>query len=160
MFSNGPHYCLKVYLYRSYRESAQLIKGKSIMRKFVFATVLILANGIATANASSLTVSFKWGKTPACSGGQPGIVNSPAFKVGHVPKGTKSLRFRMTDLDAPSYPHGGGTVAYHGKSRVSAGAFRYTGPCPPFPHTYNWSVEALSAKGKTLARGNVRRGFP
>lgn len=135
-------------------------KGKNNMRRIILATALIFANGIVAANASSLTVSFKWGKTPICNTGQPSIVASPAFKVGHVPKGTKSLRFRMVDLDVPSYPHGGGKVAYHGKSRIAAGSFRYTGPCPPFPHTYNWSVDALNAGGKTLSRGNARRKFP
>ncbi len=130
------------------------------MYKTIIITALILANGIITANASSLTVSFKWGKTPACSSGDPSIVNSPAFKVGHVPKGTRSLRFRMTDLDVPSYPHGGGTVAYHRKSKIPAGSFRYTGPCPPFPHTYYWGVEALNADNKVLAKGGARRVFP
>lgn len=130
------------------------------MRRVVFAALLISIYGFTSVDAASLTVSFKWGKTPKCSGGYPSTVNSPAFKVGRVPKGTKTLRFRMTDQDAPSYNHGGGTVTYRKKSRIPAGSFRYLGPCPPFPHTYIWSVDALDASGKTLARGAARRGFP
>ena len=130
------------------------------MGKIILTTTLMILFGIAAADAANLSVSFKWGKTPACSSGYPSIVNSPAFKVRHVPKGTKMLRFRITDLDVPSYPHGGGTVKYRRKSRIPAGSFRYTGPCPPVPHTYYWSVEALGSGGKVLAKGGARRGFP
>ena len=130
------------------------------MHKIILTSALILIFGVGSASAATLSVSFKWGKTPACSSGYPSTVKSPAFKVSRVPKGTKMLRFRMTDLDVPSYPHGGGTVKYHRKSKIPAGAFRYTGPCPPVPHTYYWSVEALGASGKVLAKGGARRGFP
>jgi phosphatidylethanolamine-binding protein (PEBP) family uncharacterized protein len=131
------------------------------MRKTAIASLVMLAGAMATADAASLSVSFGWGNTPACGSGNPSVVASPAFKVGGVPKGTKSLRFLMTDLDARGYHHGGGTAPYSGKSSVPAGAFRYKGPCPPGgAHTYQWSVEAMDAGGKVLATGSARKRFP
>ena len=131
------------------------------MNRIVLAALILLASAVVAAEAASLSVSFTWGKTPACSSGNPSTIGSPAFKVGGVPKGTKTLRFLMTDLDARSYYHGGGSVAYSGKSSIPAGAFRYKGPCPPNGrHTYNWSVDALDGGGKVLASGSARRRFP
>jgi hypothetical protein len=39
----------------------------------------------------------------------------------------------MTDLNVPSFHHGGGTVAYSGQAAVPCGAFSsgFTGPSPP-----------------------------
>lgn len=131
------------------------------MRKMVFTSLIVLAAGISGAEAATVSLSFSWGKTPPCGTGSPSVVASPAFKVGGVPKGTKTLRFLMTDLDARGYHHGGGSAPYAGKSSVPAGAFRYKGPCPPSgAHTYQWSVEALDAGGRVLATGSARRRFP
>lgn len=131
------------------------------MRKTILASLVLFVGAFSTAEAASVSLSFTWGKTPSCTTGNPSVIPSPAFRVGGVPKGTKSLRFLMTDLDARGYYHGGGTAPYAGKASVPAGAFRYKGPCPPNgSHTYRWSVEALDAGGKLLATGSASRKFP
>jgi phosphatidylethanolamine-binding protein (PEBP) family uncharacterized protein len=105
--------------------------------------------------ASAMGLNFSWSGTTACSG------RSPAFTVSSVPKGTSKLRFNMVDLDVPNYPHGGGTVAYTGGGSIPAGAFGYTGPCPPSGrHNYRWTVQALDDSGKTLATATATKPFP
>jgi len=42
-----------------------------------------------------------------------------------VPQGTARLQFAMTDLNVPSFHHGGGTVAYSGHTAV------YPAPASP-----------------------------
>jgi len=67
----------------------------------------------------------------------------------------------MTDLDVPSFTHGGGTVKYTGSGSIPAGAFSYTGPCPPSPHDYEFEVTAINAAGDTvLGRGKAVKSFP
>jgi phosphatidylethanolamine-binding protein (PEBP) family uncharacterized protein len=66
----------------------------------------------------------------------------------------------MTDLDVPDYPHGGGTVAYTGSGGLPYGAFRYRGPCPPSPHVYRMTAEALDGSGKVLATATAKKRFP
>ena len=105
--------------------------------------------------ASAMSLSFSWGPTKKCFDSK-----SPPMRVKGVPKGTKKLRFRMVDLNAPNYPHGGGTVRWRGKSSIPYGAFRYKGPCPPNPHTYRFTVEALDGKNKVLAKARAKRRFP
>jgi hypothetical protein len=52
------------------------------------------------------------------------------------------LRFTMTDLDAPNFVHGGGSVVYDGQRLIPRGAFSYRGPCPPGgQHRYRWTVD-------------------
>ncbi len=106
----------------------------------------------ASAPAHALEASFRW-----CSG-------SPEFKLQGVPKGTAKLTFRMLDLNAPGFRHGGGEVAYTGKNVVPCGALRgnnYRGPSPPSgAHTYRWTITAIDASGKVLAETKVERQFP
>ncbi|HRJ69699.1 MAG TPA: phospholipid-binding protein [Beijerinckiaceae bacterium] len=118
------------------------------MKPILAATGLILA---ATGGAQALSLKASWGSAAGCGG------QSPAFVLGAVPKGTAKLDFKMVDLDLPSYPHGGGSVAFAGKSSFAAGevfgAFSsYRGPCPPpgQTHRYEWSVQAIDAAGKVL----------
>ena len=124
-------------------------------RTAALAAALILP---AAANAATLGVRFTWAGTAACS------ATPPAFTIADIPKDTKVLAFRLTDLDAPHYPHGGGEVAYSGSGDISAGAFdgAYTGPCPPSgaTHTYVWTVRALDATRKVLAQGKATGRFP
>ena len=102
-----------------------------------------------------LDVGFSWAGTTACSS------KPPAFVVKGVPEGTTRLRFRMTDLDVPTYNHGGGTVSYSGGSEIPAGAFSYTGPCPPVgSHDYRFTVQALNADGAVIGEGSATRSFP
>jgi phosphatidylethanolamine-binding protein (PEBP) family uncharacterized protein len=116
----------------------------------------VLASVIAGTSANALTVAVDWTGTAKCFDTQ-----SPVFKLKGVPKSAKQLRFAMMDLNAPNYPHGGGTVSYSGQAQLSKGAFRYTGPCPPDGvHQYHWTVEALDASGQTIDSGKVTAPFP
>ena len=107
-------------------------------------------------NLAKLDVDFSWVGTSACSS------KSPAFSIENVPAETATLKFLMTDLDKRTFNHGGGTVAYSGGSAVPAGAFSYTGPCPPSgSHTYQWDVQALNAAGDMiLGKGTATAPFP
>lgn len=104
--------------------------------------------------AVAFSISVSWRGTAKCFDSQ-----SPIIRLSRVPKSTKSIRFHMTDLDAPSYPHGGGTVAYHGQRRLAKGAFSYKGPCPPAPHRYRWTAQALDASGKVVGRAQTTLRF-
>jgi phosphatidylethanolamine-binding protein (PEBP) family uncharacterized protein len=96
----------------------------------------------------AFSASFAW-----CSG-------SPSFTLTDVPPGTARLQFAMTDLNVPSFHHGGGTVAYSGQTAVPCGAFSsgFTGPSPPpgQVHTYQFSIKALGPKAQCSQR--PRRG--
>lgn len=125
------------------------------MRKFAFtALAFAMMVGLPTA-ASAMGLSFAWGPTKKCFDPK-----SPPMTISAAPSGTKNLRIHMTDLEAPDYPHGGGTVAYAGNGKLLYGAFRYRGPCPPSPHTYRMTVEALDGAGKVLATATAKRRFP
>jgi phosphatidylethanolamine-binding protein (PEBP) family uncharacterized protein len=118
-----------------------------------------LALGLACSSPSlaqdpRFGVDFSWEGAAACFDPK-----SPPFTLSGVPAGTKRLRFVMKDLDAPSYPHGGGTAAFSGQTQVGRGAFSYQGPCPPSgQHTYQWTVVAEDDIGKTTA--TVAKKFP
>jgi hypothetical protein len=106
-------------------------------------------------NVANLGVDFSWADTKACSG------KPPAFKITGVPKGTKTLKFWMTDLDVPGYTHGGGDVAFKGSGTIPAGAFGYVGPCPPSgSHRYEFAVKAVGADGTVLGEGKNTKDFP
>ena len=105
--------------------------------------------------ASAMSLTFEWGPTGQCFDKK-----SPPVKLSDVPAKTMMLRFKLVDLDAPDYPHGGDTIPYAGNDSLPYGAFNYTGPCPPSPHTYRLSVEALDAGGKVLAKAEAKRRFP
>lgn len=107
----------------------------------------------ATGAASAFSASFKW-----CPSG------SPSFSLGGVPKGTTKIRFDMVDLNVPTYRHGGGTVDYKGQKSVPCGSFGwgYNGPSPPpgQVHTYEFTIKATGADGKTLGTAKARRKYP
>ena len=111
-----------------------------------------LALVLTMSGAFAFSASFAW-----CSG-------SPSFALADVPPGTTKLQFAMTDLNVPSFPHGGGTVAYSGQAAVPCGAFSagFTGPSPPpgQVHTYQFSIKALGPNGAVLATTTTRRKFP
>lgn len=81
-----------------------------------------------------------------------------------MPQDTAKLRFAMTDLNVPSFHHGGGTVAYSGQTAVPCGAFSsgFTGPSPPpgQVHTYQFSIKALGPNGAVLATTTTGAKFP
>src|SRR5262249_24337918 len=76
--------------------------------------------------------------------------------LGGVPADTTRLNFMMTDLNMPTFHHGGSTVAYTGDV-VSRGAGNYTGPLPPHgeSHNYSWTVEAPHAAAKIFGNGTA-----
>lgn len=96
-----------------------------------------------------LEVSFRWTEANICT------AFSPRIEVVGVPPGTAYLRVKLTDLNVPAYPHGGGTVPYRGSSIIPAGALnRYRGPCPPEGrHDYRLTVEALDPESRVIGRG-------
>jgi len=126
----------------------------------MFSRVLIAAAGLVIGTwpsaAAAMAVKFSWTGYPACS------TASPAFTIEDVPAGTKRLDFKMVDRDVPTYPHGGGSVAYDGGREIRAGAFSYQGPCPPAGqrHGYEWTVRALDENGKAIASATASATFP
>jgi phosphatidylethanolamine-binding protein (PEBP) family uncharacterized protein len=121
----------------------------------ISAAIVILGCQAFAGSASAMSLSFSWKGTPACSS------SPPAFRVGSVPKGTKSLDFELKDFDAPNFRHGGGTVDYAGKPSIPAGAFSYTGPCPPSgAHHYQWTVTALDEAKGELGSATATGTFP
>jgi len=111
-----------------------------------------LALFLTTSGALAFSATFAW-----CSG-------SPSFALTDVPQGTAKLQFAMTDLNVPSFRHGGGTLTYSGQTAVPCGAFSsgFTGPSPPpgQVHTYQFSIKALGPNGAVLAMTTTRRKFP
>ena len=114
--------------------------------------VAVLTLSLSVSGAFAFSASFTW-----CSG-------SPRFTLSDVPSGTAKLDLRMTDLNKPSFHHGGGTVDYRGQGEVPCGAFAkgFVGPSPPpgEVHTYEFTVRVLGANGAPLATTNARRKYP
>ncbi|MCP3956158.1 MAG: phospholipid-binding protein [Desulfobacterales bacterium] len=108
-------------------------------------------------NAVDLKVKFSWNKKSKCSN------ISPKIYVSNIPKGTKSLKVRLDDFNAPSWNHGGGTVPYKGSGVIKAGALTngYNGPCPPSgSHSYQFKVHAIDKDGVIIGIGKAVRKFP
>ncbi len=125
------------------------------MKKMPAVALTALVSVAMASPVFAMSMSFKWGPTKKCFDRK-----SPPITVKGVPNGTKKLKFKMVDLNATSYPHGGGTVKWKGNGKLPYGAFKYKGPCPPSPHTYEISVKALGSGNKVLATAKARRRFP
>ncbi len=114
---------------------------------------LALAEIFGASSAFAFSASFAW-----CPDA------SPNFQLNDVPAGTVNLQFAMTDLDKPSFHHGGGTVGYRGQPEVPCGAFAsgFVGPAPPpgEVHTYEFVIKALAQNGTVLATTTARKNFP
>jgi len=125
------------------------------MRKFPFVAAAIFALLLTAAPASAFTLDYSWSGISACQ------KVSPAFTLSGVPGGTKRLRFAMTDLDMPSFNHGGSVIYYEGDT-VAQGAISYTGPCPPEGqhHRYTWAVDAIDTSNVVLGRATATQTFP
>ena len=113
------------------------------------AAAVLFAMG--TAHAAAFSMSFQW-----CGSG------SPAFSLRDVPRGTTTLQFHMVDLQVPSFPHGGGTVAYKGQATVACGALtNYTPPSPlSGSHSYQITVTAFGPGNAKLGSTTFTRKFP
>jgi len=129
-------------------------KERPMQKFFLAACCFAVTVGLSSA-AFAMGLNFDWGPTRKCFDPK-----SPPMTISDVPAGTRKLRIGMKDLDAPDYPHGGGTVAYSGNGKLSYGAFRYRGPCPPSQHTYRMTAEALDGAGKVLATATTKKRFP
>jgi phosphatidylethanolamine-binding protein (PEBP) family uncharacterized protein len=118
--------------------------------------IAIAALGVLPSDAMAMSVKFSWAGYRACG------TRSPAFSLSDVPAETARLAFKMVDRNVPTYPHGGGTIAYGGKDEIPVGAFSYKGPCPPSGqhHTYEWTVQALDRGGKTIGAATAAEEFP
>jgi phosphatidylethanolamine-binding protein (PEBP) family uncharacterized protein len=114
---------------------------------------------VAVVAQGSFAVVPTWEGITACTG-QPVSSPSPAFSVSGAPEGTAELEFRMVDLDAPRFNHGGGKVRYAGQPRIAPGAFQFIGPCPPQTHRYEWTVTARDAAGKALRVTRATKSYP
>ena len=134
------------------RRSSVLARRLHLLRGAAAAAIVALALGASASSAMAFAVSFAW-----CDG-------SPNFQLTDVPPGTVNLQFAMTDLDKPSFHHGGGTVGYRGQPEVPCGAFAsgFVGPAPPPGeiHTYEFVIKALAPDGHVLGTTTVRRKFP
>lgn len=123
-----------------------------LIRNAAAAVIAAQALAASARGAFAFSVSFAW-----CDG-------SPNFQLADVPSGTVKLQFAMTDLDKPSFHHGGGTVGYRGQPDVPCGAFAsgFVGPAPPPGeiHTYEFVIKALAPDGHVLATTTARRKFP
>jgi len=126
--------------------------NKRLSHRITLVGIPSLAVLLSATGAFAFSASFAW-----CSG-------SPSFALTDVPQGTARLQFAMTDLNVPSFHHGGGTVAYSGQGAVPCGAFSsgFTGPSPPRGevHTYEFTIHALGPTGAVLATATARRKFP
>lgn len=123
-------------------------------KALVFVGLALSACTSVPDDAAPLSVSFAFSAANRCS------AVSPAISVGGAPAGTASYKVSMTDLDVPTYNHGGGTVAASGGS-ISAGALKsFRGPCPPSgQHTYKITVLAIDGGGKVVGAGSASRKF-
>jgi len=133
------------------------------IRQYVGSTSLMLAvlglSSIAAFAQGTFAVVPTWDGIAVCSG-KPISSPSPGFSVSGVPAGTTELEFRMTDLDAPRFAHGGGKVGFTGQQAIAPGAFTFIGPCPPQKHRYEWTVTARDAAGKSLGVVRAVKTYP
>lgn len=130
------------------------------MRALAVVTAIV-AMMAGSANADSFTIQFDWGGLKSCNSGNPRVVPNPRFSVSGLPEGTAAVEFKLKDLDAPSYSHGGGKVKMSANGQVPSGAFKYKSPCPPNTvHTYEWTATAKDAKGKKLGVAKAARKYP
>lgn len=128
------------------------------MRLYAILTAGLLP--VAALAQETMQLSFIWGDIPLCTTGRPNVVPNPAFELTGVPDGTEQVAFRLTDLDAPNYNHGGGNATVSGDGTVAPGALTYKSPCPPGGvHTYEWVAEATGG-GEVLAIARAARPYP
>jgi hypothetical protein len=121
------------------------------------AAALVLS---ATAGLAEFRIAFEWGDIPLCTTGRPNVVPSPAFSITDLPAGTTSVQFKLKDLDAPRYNHGGKTLGISQSGVLPVGVFTYKSPCPPSGvHTYEWTATAKKGS-QVLGVAKARRTYP
>jgi hypothetical protein len=128
-----------------------------IWRRRAGAACALAAFALAGAPAHAdvpMSLTFSWQHYGSCE------IESPAFRLAHVPPGTNKLAFNMVAENLREFPPDGATIPYAGHGGIPAGAFKYVGPCTDRPHAYRWTVKALAADGKVLAVASAARLFP
>ena len=130
------------------------------MKKIILSLIIVVFSSVNAFAEFSFT--FDWGDIKECTTGYPNKVENPIFNLTNVPEGTKELRFKMKDKDAPGYNHGGGKIKnYNGESTIQPGAFKYKSPCPPSgSHTYEWTITAIGDKKKKLGKAKASKKYP
>lgn len=106
----------------------------------------------APPSVSGFVIDYHWQRENLCERGR-----SPQIVLQGVPEGTVKFKIRLKDLNMPSYNHGGGKIENDGTQIIQAGAIKnYRGPCPPMglTHRYCFTIQALDAAGKTLAKAD------
>ena len=73
--------------------------------KSIFIFGSILATPLSCL-AEEFSISFEWGDIKKCTTGYPNKVSNPIFTLNNVPEGTKFLKFKMKDKNAPGFNHG------------------------------------------------------
>ena len=133
------------------------------MFRFIF-TFCLLIGTCNISQAGDFKIEFSWEGLKLCNTGSPFIVSNPIFKVSGLPKGTEGIEFRLQDLYAPSFNHGGGWIEISKDGKVASNSFKYKSPCPPSgKHRYKWTAKAKDKKGrsgKTLATATAIRFYP
>ena len=124
-------------------------------------SIVLVAGFSQSVIAGDFSFTFEWGKIPLCDSGYPGDVPNPIFSLSNVPAGTKKINMFMSDLDAPNYDHGGGTIEYKGQNVIQPGAFKYTSPCPPSgTRTYEWVAWVKDANDDTIGKATAKKDYP
>jgi phosphatidylethanolamine-binding protein (PEBP) family uncharacterized protein len=133
-----------------------------LKKSFLIFSVIIFFT--VPAASAEFALSFEWGDIPLCTTGNPNIVPNPKFVLSNIPEGTKFIQFKLTDLDVPSYNHGGGIVEYTGNNTIEPGAFEYKSPCPPGgSHRYRWTATAKKKNGffsGSLGKAEMTKNYP
>jgi hypothetical protein len=118
------------------------------MAKKISLIISVLFFLVSPVLADEFAISFEWGDIPLCTNGAPNTVPNPKFILSNVPENTKFISFALTDLNSPTYNHGGGVVEYTGNNVIEPGAFKYQSPCPPNgSHRYEWTAKSKESNG-------------
>ncbi len=112
----------------------------------------------SAASAEDFAIAFAWDGIERCTKVPPEIA------LSNVPDGTARFEVKLVDLDFKPFNHGGGTAPNSGDGTIAEAdyeTFTYKGPCPPgTSHTYEFTVRALAADGRPLARAKAKADFP
>ena len=99
---------------------------------------------------------------------------SPPLRWTAPPAGTRALRLKVVDIDAHGFVHWDAAAISASARGLAAGEHApverinsfeekgYSGPCPPpgsGSHRYVFTLTALSAQGKVLARATLTGRF-
>ena len=132
------------------------------MTSLILSAMVMAAMANGSAPKGIFRLGFDWGELELCTTGTPNVVPSPEFDLSGVPPGTKFIRFKLIDHDAPGFDHGGGLVTFAGQGFIPSGMFAYKSPCPPDGrHLYEWQAIALDGEnGRELARASSEAFCP